>query len=64
MISVGSSQSTYIPSAVTTLTARSIAVSDNAPADDPNTLFTPVDESREAAADSAAPDATADAELA
>lgn len=64
MISVGSSQSSYIPSAVTTLTARSIAVSDNAPADEPNTLFTPVEEASEAVAGTATSDATGDAELA
>ncbi len=64
MTPVGSSQTTYIPSAVTTLTARSIAVSDSVPPDDPNTRFAPVDEASESAVGTATPDATADTDLA
>lgn len=64
MTPVGSSQSTYIPSAFTTLTARSIAVSDKVPADDPNTRFAPVEPTSEAAVGTASPDASGDTELA
>lgn len=64
MTPVSGSQGTYIPSVFTTLIARSIAVSDKVPADDPNTRFAPVEQSSEAAGSTASPDASGDSELA
>lgn len=64
MTPVGSNYSSYIPSAVTTQTARSIAVNDNVPPAEANTRFAPIEQAGEAAVGTAPSDTSRDTELA